>query len=80
MALITIRAVPNVVLHARMLWICLSFRMANRANENRIIRRIRVAVRTLRIVVRNPEPGVIERGPEPARCCMTCCARRWEAD
>ena len=39
-----------------------------------------MAVRTLRIVVRNPEPGVIERGPEPARRCMTCCARRREAD
>jgi hypothetical protein len=37
-----------------------------------------VAVRTLRIVVRNPEPAVIEGGPEPARRCVTCCARRRE--
>ena len=63
-----------------MLWIRLSFRMANRANENLVVRGIRMAVRTLRIVVRNPEPGVIERGPEPARRCMTCCAGCREAD
>lgn len=74
MALIAIRAVPNVTVHTLMVWIRLSFRMANGANENRVVRRIRVAVGTLRIVMRNSEPGVVERGSEPARSGVTRCA------
>ena len=74
MALIAIRAVPNVAIHALMLRIRLSFRVANRANKNRVVRGIRVAVGALGIVVWNSEQSVVERGSEPARSCVTCCA------
>ncbi len=78
MALIAIRAVPNVAVHTLMLWIRQSFRVANRANKNRVVRRIRVAVGALGILMRNSEPGVVKRGSEPARSCVTCCACRRE--
>ena len=80
MALVAIRAVPNVVLHARMLWIRLSFRMANGADENLVVCRVRMAIGALRIVMRDAEPRVVEGGSEPARSCVTCCACRREAN
>jgi hypothetical protein len=80
MALIAVRAVPNVASHTLMLRIRLSFCVANRANENLIVCRVRMAVGALGIVMRNPEPGVIERGTEPARSRVTCCACRREAN
>ena len=79
MALIAIRTIPNVTPHTLMFWIRLSFRVANRANKNRVVRGIRVAVGALGIVVRNSEQSVVERGSEPARRCVACCARRGES-
>ena len=68
MALITICAVPDIALNAPVDWVCLSFRMTICAHEDRVVGGIRVAIAAqLRVVMRNPEPRVVERCPQPAR-------------
>ena len=61
---VPVTAVHIRVRHARPVSSCP--RMAHDARESRVVRRIYVAVRAHRAIVRNAEPGVIKGRPQPA--------------
>jgi hypothetical protein len=79
-ALVAIRAVPDIALHARVLGIGLGLGVATGADEDRVIRRIRMAVAAqLGGVMWNLEPSVIERSSQPSRSGVTGLTRGWES-
>ncbi len=58
------RAVPVTAVHIRVRHarpVSIRLRMAHDARESRVVRRIYVAVRAHRAIMRNAEPGVISR-------------------
>ena len=66
MAAIAIRTVPNIIPNSTVLGICLRFRMAIRADKHRVVRGVGVTVSALRVLVWQPEPGVIEGRSGPS--------------
>lgn len=80
MALIAIRAVVNVPAYAPMLGIRLCLRMAVRAQKNRVVRRVRVAVGAgARISVILRKPCVVKRRSLPCRGAVAGLAGRGKA-
>jgi len=66
MTSVAIRAVPHVAADGGVVRSRLGLRVADRADEERVVRRVGVAVAARgRAVVRNPEPGMVERRAGP---------------
>src|SRR5690242_1589551 len=66
MALIAVRAVVDIAVHTLMVLIGLSLGMTNRAREDRIVRRVGVAVvASFGAAMIHGEPGVVEGGVRP---------------
>lgn len=79
MTAVAVGTVPDITLDATVLGIGLSLRMAIRADEHGVIRRIGVAVATeLRSTVWYWEPCVIERRARPGCCRMARLAGGWK--
>ncbi len=80
-ALITVRAAPDVVSHTGMLLGSLGLRVAIRAGEHRVVGGIRVtrAANTPGPAVIRGEPCMVECSSRPAGCRVTGLARRREA-
>ena len=73
MALVAVRAVVHVPLHASVMWVGRSLGMASGAGKDGVIRRIGMTggTHSTRVPVISWEPGVIESRPRPRRCRVT---------
>ena len=80
MALVTIRAAPDVVSHTGMLLGCPGLGVAVCAGEHRVVGGVGVtsAAHPSGPAVIGGEPGMVERSSRPAGCCVAGLARRGE--
>src|SRR5208337_1696862 len=83
MALIAIRTVIDIPLHATVFRVCLGLSVAIGACEDRVVIRIGVAGGTdsIRSAMGHREPGMVESGAGPPGCDpsrMTCRAGCWK--